>query len=212
MKKSDDMALQDEHLVVVVLRAELAQERGASRVALLRARALVSLAQAARAMGAELGALMKDERDAPLQSGGWHWSLSHTSHDDLGLVAASVSRSPVGIDAEAIRLPRAEVVASTLTEAERRLFSAPDEALVFTRAWTAKEAVLKKLGLGLMALSELRIEDVDGDSIVIERGGVHHAVESRAFAPFLVSIAGRAREGVEWPADDIADREVSREA
>ncbi|HUR27786.1 MAG TPA: 4'-phosphopantetheinyl transferase superfamily protein [Planctomycetota bacterium] len=208
----NDVELQDEHLVVVVRRSILdaANARGVERVTLLRTQALAALATAARAMGAELGTLKKDERDAPLPSGGWHWSLSHTSFGDLGLAAACVSRAPVGVDAEPIRLPRPEIVASALSAAERRLFRGSDDALAFTRAWTAKEAVLKKLGLGLTALSETRIEDVDGDSIVLERDGTRHAVESRAFQPFLVAISGRAREGVDWRGD--GEGEVAREA
>ncbi|MEO6708942.1 MAG: 4'-phosphopantetheinyl transferase superfamily protein, partial [Planctomycetota bacterium] len=118
----------------------------------------------------------------------------------------------VGVDAEAIQSPRPEIVATTLDAAERRLFGSVDEALAFTRAWTAKEAVLKKLGLGLTALSEVRIEDVDGDSIVVLRDGTRHPVESRSFAPFLVAISGRAREGVVWRSDEASSNEVSREA
>ncbi len=208
------MELQDEHLIVVVRRAILADAnaRGVERVALLRAQALAALAQAARAMGAELGTLKKDERDAPLSSGGWHWSLSHTSLGDVGLVAACVSRSPVGVDAEPIRMARTEIVESALNAAERRLFASADDALAFTRAWTAKEAVLKKLGLGLMSLSEVRIEDVDTESIVVARGETRHAVESRSFAPFLVAISGRARESVVWRTDESFGGELSREA
>jgi len=210
----EDLDLQDEHLVVVVRRAILAPAgvRGEGRVNLLRTQALAALALAARSMGAELRTLKKDARDAPLPSGGWHWSLSHTSLADIGLVAASVSRSPVGVDAEAIQSPRPEIVETTLDAAERRLFGRVDEALVFTRAWTAKEAVLKKLGLGLTALSEVRIEDVDGDSIVVVRDGTRHPVESRSFAQFLVAISGRAREGVVWRSDEVSPSEVSREA
>lgn len=205
MKPGDDIEPGDEHLVVVVRRVALDPQhmRGVERVQWLRTQALAALAQAARAQGAELGPLHKDERDAPLASNGWHWSISHTSVGERGLVAASVSRDPVGVDAEALRLPREEIVAGALSPAESGLFGNGDEAWRFTRAWTAKEAVLKKLSLGLMSLSEVHIEDVDGDSLVLERQGTRHAVESKCFGPFLVAVSGRAREGVDWLGDDV---------
>jgi 4'-phosphopantetheinyl transferase len=209
-----DVDLQDEHLVVVVRRVVLAAStlRGVERVTALRTQALAALTKAARAMRAELGALKQDERGAPLPSGGWHWSLSHTSFGDIGLVVASVSRSPVGVDVEPIRVPRPEIVASALTQAERDLFTDADDAQAFTRTWTAKEAVLKKLGLGLTALGAVRIEDVDGTSIVVRHEGTRHPVESRTYIPFMVAISGRAREGVEWRIDGDSQVEVAREA
>lgn len=202
----------DEHLIVVVRRVAIpdASARGTARVTLLRVAAMAALVEAAKAAGAVLGKLEKDARDAPLPSNGWHWSLSHTSLGNLGLVAAAVSRSPVGVDAEAVGTPRPEVAEQALSAAERRLFGSTDDAQAFTRAWTAKEAVLKKLGLGLMALSELRIEDVDGDLCVLERDGVRHAVEARAYAPFLVAIAGRARKSVDWRHTEPETREVAQ--
>ncbi len=205
------MELVDEHLIVVVRRTTIpdASARGTARVALLRATALAALAQAAQSSGAQLGKLEKDERDAPIASNGWHWTISHTSLGDAGLVAAAVSRNPVGIDAEALGTPRPEVVDQALSAAERRLFRDSGEAIAFTRTWTAKEAVLKKLGLGLMSLSELRLEDVDGDLCVLERDGVRHAVESRSFLPFIVAVAGRAREGVDWRSSEPGAREVA---
>lgn len=211
MKQRPAVEIEDELLVVVVRRVPLAgaEQQGAARVVRLRAQAMLALGEAARARGAQLGRLEKDERDAPLPSAGWHWSLSHTSLGDAGLVAACVSRSPVGVDAEALRDASADVVASALGPAERRLFGKLDEAQAFTRAWIAKEAVLKKLGLGLMALSRVRLEDVDGDACVLELDGVRHAVEMHSFAPFLVSVAGRARERVDWRGDDTVPEEAS---
>ena len=125
---------------MVVRRAILAPAgvRGEGRVNLLRTQALAALALAARSMGAELRTLKKDARDAPLPSGGWHWSLSHTSLADIGLVAASVSRSPVGVDAEAIQSPRPEIVETTLDALgqpnSEELTISPDIARVLGRA------------------------------------------------------------------------------
>ncbi len=198
----------DENLIVVVQRLTLAdaQARGSRRVAVLRMAALGALTAAAQASGAQLGRLEKDERDAPRPSNGWHWSISHTSLGDQGLVAAAVSRSPVGVDVEAIALPSQEVAERTLGPQERRLFEKGDAALTFAQAWTAKEAVLKKLGLGLMAFSKVQIVDAQGERCVVEHEATCHAVESRACEPFIVAVAGRAREGVEWRVDEAAQK------
>jgi 4'-phosphopantetheinyl transferase len=202
--------LVDKELIVVVQRLRLDQEQqhGAARVAGMRAHAMAALGAAARARGAQLGQLKKDERDAPLPSSGWHWSLSHTSQGELGLVVASVSRSPVGVDAEAVRLAGPDVVASAMNVSERALFADMESAQAFTRCWVAKEAVLKKLGLGLMALSRVRLEDVDGNACVLALDGAHHAVELHSFPPFLAGVAGRASERVEWRGDDTLGGQV----
>lgn len=201
----------DAKLVVVVRQAGIADagSRGAARVEFLRVLALQALAEAARIRGAKLGKLEKDARDAPLPSGGWHWSISHTSLGNLGLVAASVSSEPVGVDAEAIGSARPELAQEVLRPEERALFRGVDDATAFTRAWTAKEAVLKKLGFGLTALSRARLEDVAGELCVVTLDDTRHAVESRAFAPFLVAVTGRARECVDWRGSDALQREVA---
>jgi 4'-phosphopantetheinyl transferase len=204
MKLRSQPDKQDERLIVVVRRVSFPEGLADSgqRVAFLRTAALAALSEAALARGAELGTLKKDERDAPLPSNGWYWSISHTSHGEVGLVAACVSRTPVGVDAESVRTARAEVMASVLSPRERALFTTCGDVLAFTFAWVAKEAVLKKLGMGLMALSEVRIEDASGDACVVERDGVRHPVETRGYHPFLVAVSGRAREGVEWTSDE----------
>lgn len=197
------MTALDEELVVVARSTTLEPplDRGTERVAHLRAVTLAALAEAAAARGAKLGPLEKDERDAPRPSGGWHWSISHTSQGALGLAVASVSRSPVGVDAEVVGRGRPELALHVLTPAERALLATLDEAAAFARAWTAKEAVLKKLGLGLMALSELRLEDAAGDQGVLLRGDTRHAVEWLSVPPFVLAVAGQARERVDWRVD-----------
>ena len=203
MSQSSPPDLQDELLIVVVRRASLETDKnGAARVGALRAAALSALSAAARAQGAELGSLKKDERDAPMPNAGWYWSLSHTSSGTRGLAAACVSRSAVGVDAEAVRSASPEVIAAAMSAQERALFRGREDSEAFTRTWIAKEAVLKKLGLGLMALSQVRLEDVDDDACVLEHAGVRHAVEVRAFDAFLVAVAGRARERVDWRCDE----------
>lgn len=199
----------DEELLVVVREVALdgPAARGEERVQRLRVAALGALSECAALRGARLGSLAKDERDAPRASNGWHWSISHSSLASLGLVVASVSRSPVGVDAESsARRPRSGTEVA-LSPAERALLRGLDDDAVFARVWTAKEAVLKKLGLGLTALSEVRLEDATPDAAVLERGGERHPVEWRVHGPFVIAVSGRARERVDWrlPAANAGD-------
>lgn len=197
----------DEHLCVIVRRATLPVDaaQGPARVRAMRTQALAALAHAASLQSARLGALEHDALGAPRPSNGWHWSIAHTSLGELCLVAAAVSREPVGVDAEAQRLPSDDVVRCAMDDDEERALAPGTRAARFTRAWTAKEAVLKKLGLGLAALSQVRVEDADGDALVLWHGGTRHAVESISLPPFTVSVSGRARDSVRWEIDSPGD-------
>ena len=59
------------------------------------------------------------------------------------MAATTVHRAPIGIDVEAIAERRMDVVRLVLSPREEALFDG-FSWLAFTRAWTAKEAVLKE--------------------------------------------------------------------
>lgn len=125
---------------------------GRERVEVQRTAARGALADSAGASGAELGNLETDERGAPLPSNGWHWSLTH----DASWSAAVVAPGPVGIDLERISPRREQLVKRVLDDQELRLLD-EETTLAFIRAWTAKEAVLKAAGVGLLELSSCRV-------------------------------------------------------
>ncbi|HVS19283.1 MAG TPA: 4'-phosphopantetheinyl transferase superfamily protein, partial [Planctomycetota bacterium] len=153
-------------------------------------RAREVLLESARRVGAELGALEKDARDAPLPSQGWHWSIAHAG----GRVAGAVARHAVGVDLEPLREPRGGVAAHALREEERALLGPGPDG--FVRGWTAKEAVLKKLGVGLSELSRCRIVAVPSASEVeLEHDGRPHRVHQHRLADAIcaVSVDGPAR-------------------
>lgn len=79
-------------------------------------------------------------------------SVSHTP----GLAMLAVAPFPVGIDTEALRsIPVANITGQVLTPHERRTVLAepegPARTAAFLRCWTRKEAVLKAVGIGIVA-------------------------------------------------------------
>ena len=75
-----------------------------------------------------------------------HFSLSHCRE----AVACAVSSRPVGIDVESVRPLKESLVRYTMSETEQQaIFGAENPALMFTRLWTMKEAILKQTGEGL---------------------------------------------------------------
>jgi 4'-phosphopantetheinyl transferase len=191
-------------VLVVLLRLEPAELELAARerVALASERAREALASAARLSGAVLGALEKDAREAPLPSNGWHWSLAHAGP----CVAGVVCRQPVGVDLEPISERRPELVAAALSHAERELLR-PFCSAAFVRGWTAKEAVLKKLGVGLTELSRCRIVGVDAEHGTLELkhdGRGHRAHETELGGVIAaVSFDGPDRP-VRWVLGEVA--------
>lgn len=140
--------------------------KGRDKVAALRALARQALALSARYAGLRPGVLEKDANGAPLPSNGVHWSLSHKS----ACVAAVASLAPVGIDVERIK---------SVTEGLQQRIAGPMEwalapqrdLATFFRYWTAKEAVLKAAGKGLVDLSRCRIARlVDRDHTLLDYG------------------------------------------
>lgn len=77
-----------------------------------------------------------------------HYSLSHAG----GIAACMVSCRECGIDCEAVRPLRPNVMKRAFSERERRLIeeALPEQRdLLFFRLWTLKEAYVKALGIGI---------------------------------------------------------------
>ena len=98
-----------------------------------------------------------DDKGRPRVRGAFrapHLSLAHCGGKgrSLGVGVAIAGPGPVGIDVEAVKERDAGTEEVALTAAERALLDrapAGDRAALFTRLWTAKEAVGKALGTGL---------------------------------------------------------------
>jgi phosphopantetheinyl transferase len=161
--------------------------RGQTRVEVLRSAAHGALGRCAQRAGARLGVLEHDQRGAPRPQGGWFWSVSHTSDGPSGWVAAVLARAPVGIDLEYVGPRREELVARVLDARERQWVG--DGVRGFASAWTAKEAVLKKLGVGLTELSLCRIVGRSATGLTLAHSDELHAVEQVDFQATICSVS-----------------------
>lgn len=85
---------------------------------------------------------------APYIEGGPHFSISHCKRG----IAVAVSENPIGIDIEAIRTFKPELMRKTMNEDEQlRITSSAIPEVEFIRFWTQKEALLKLQGTGIIS-------------------------------------------------------------
>jgi len=141
--------------VLLEVPAATRQLRGRELVQALSRHGRRALYRSAELRGADLGTLLKSESGAPLPSNGWHWSLSHKREVAAGVVASG----PIGIDVE-IRRPCSDALCRRIAAPEEWDLAGDVSEAMFFRFWTAKEAVLKAVGIGMKALSQCRITAV----------------------------------------------------
>jgi 4'-phosphopantetheinyl transferase len=139
-----------------------------------------------------LGELLKDERGAPFPFAGIYWSLSHKPK----YVAAVISKDKVGIDIEEIK-PRPEsLFARVASDKEWELQERSWDTLF--RYWTAKEAILKVIGIGIGGLKICRIISVpDENHITLDYKGQFFLVEHLRYKNHIVSVL-KGDNQIEW--------------
>jgi 4'-phosphopantetheinyl transferase len=139
-----------------------------------------------------LGKLDQDERNAPLPFDGTYWSITHKTEYVAGVIAPS----PVGIDIEKVCSRATSLFQKTATEAEWAL---ADRSLkTFFRYWTAKEAVLKTVGIGLTALSKCRVIQIpDAQHLDIEYDARKYRIQHHYVEDYIASIVKNEFQ-VEW--------------
>ena len=142
--------------VVLKVPEEKEALKGREKVRFLSEFARAALRRSAGRLGVDLPKLEKEENGAPVPAGGIYWSLSHKSR----YVAAVAAPKPVGIDIEQIRPVKEGLDQRIAGPGEWNLFPG-DRRVAFFRCWTAKEAVLKAEGVGIVGLSDCRIVSVD---------------------------------------------------
>ena len=132
---------------------------GRDKVKALSHLARTALMKSCEKSGLRMDAFPKDEKGVPIPIGDVHWSLAHKS-DMVGGVAALL---PVGMDLETIRPVNDALLAKVADDDEWQLVSG-DRQKSFFRFWTAKEAVLKAVGKGMVGLSNCRVVEVVDDT------------------------------------------------
>lgn len=162
------------------------------RVKFLSRHARRALEMSADKSGIHLDALQQDDRNAPLPSQGNYWSITHKNE----YVGGVVCPSPTGIDIEKI-CPRGKALFRKIADdAEWAL--ADTTFTTFFRYWTAKEAVLKAVGIGLRDLSKCRICGVpDALHLNVEYDGNKWQIEHNFFKNHIASVV-KNEWMIEW--------------
>lgn len=124
-----------------------------------------------------------------------HFSLTHT----VELQVCAITEEPVGVDAERIVPEVLEALSVVMNPDEmRRVDAQPDPAAAGTRLWTAKEALIKRDGLGL-GDAQLPQYDLSDDAVAAQ-------VASRSLLSHWVSVAvstGAAAAGAARALDSL---------
>ena len=109
-------------------------------------------------------------------------SISHSHRWAIG----GVSSDNIGIDIELIEPKSRTVEEIVLCEEELEILNAAqDRNKAFTQLWSAKEAFVKALGIGLMVnFHDIRVLDLMENRVILDGG----TVESSAFGEYLISL------------------------
>ena len=169
---------------------------GKEKVTYLSRIAREALKLSAEKSRVRLGELLKDEKGAPCPVWGNYWSLSHKSK----YVAAVVSQNKVGIDIEEMK-PRTESLFAHVASDEEWELKEKSWDTLF-RYWTAKEATLKVIGIGISGLKTCRIISVpDENHISLDYKGQVFLVEQLRYKTHIVSVLKDDNQ-IEWVVPD----------
>jgi 4'-phosphopantetheinyl transferase len=151
-----------------------------------------ALKVSAEKSGVRFGKLLKDEKGVPRPVAGIYWSLSHKPK----YVAAVVSKNRIGIDIEEIK-PRVESLFARVASDEEWELKEKSWDTLF-RYWTAKEAILKVIGIGIGGLRICRITSVpDENHITLDYKGRIFLVEQLRHKNHTVSVLKDDNQ-IEW--------------
>ncbi len=166
---------------------------GRNQVRFLKKYARQAVVASAQKTGSDFLIFEKDNDGVPLPSNGAFWSLSHKPE----YVAGVISDSPVGIDVERIRPVQSSLLNRVVDDEERKLAGTISDAL-FYRFWTAKEAVLKAVGVGLKGLSQCKIHRIiDHTALVVFYPQKYWMIEHAYYDNHVVSII-KEDHAVQW--------------
>ncbi len=171
--------------IILAVPVYVKKTTGREKVAFLSRFAREALKISADLQKTDLPMLEKDKNGAPIPFNGIFWSISHKSEYVGGVVAASQT----GIDIEKIRPVSPGLFRKTAQSQEWSL--APDQSPenLFFRYWTAKEAVLKAVGTGIMDLLKCQVCQIPNAShTVLEYKGRNWQVEHIFFGDHIATV------------------------
>jgi 4'-phosphopantetheinyl transferase len=99
--------------------------------------------------------------------GGWEYPISISHRSEVGMAAVPVERSArIGADVETVEPRDPALVRQFYTDGEAQIVEAAgdDRDEIVSRIWSAKEAVLKLLGLGLRIDTRGVLVDLVGEA------------------------------------------------
>lgn len=169
------------HIVIHKVREDLQALPMPERVLFLSRAARVAAQESARLAGLALPDFPKSGQGAPLPCGEVYWSLTHKPQY-VGGVAGLAS---VGLDLEMKRPLAMKIYDRVATNKEWQLAinAGLDSRTAFFMFWTAKEALLKRTGLGLsQGLSSCVVEEVRGENEALLLSLARQYYEVRYFA------------------------------
>jgi len=171
--------------VVLILQMPPALRRGREQNAYLSRMARDAARISARHLGIDDPIFPKNEDGVPLADRGCFWSVSHKPH----AVAGIVHNDAVGIDIERIR-PVADGMFQMIGyDDEWDLLAEIERFERFFRLWTAKEATLKAVGIGLKGLSRCRLESRSTDRLHLRVDHERFSVYQERRMDHLASVA-----------------------
>ena len=165
--------------------------RGEERVRDLSLRARDAAAMSAVASGLSVPAFHKDAEDRPLPSQGVHWGVAHKPTMVVGVTA----ERRLAVDVEFIKERTEYQIAGALSDGEHRMLGGRSLEAYFL-AWVAKEAVLKKIGVGLSHLSRTAIVDAWSDGALVAYDTDVHEIGYAFFNDHVAAITAPSREVV----------------
>jgi len=183
--------------VILSVPPEKQQLKGRDKVHFLSQYARTAAEQSAEKAGICCTGFPKNEKGMPLPSLGYYWSISHKPE----YVAGVVSAQKIGIDIERIRPYSAGLEKKVADENEWSLYPLDRSELLF-HYWTAKEAVLKIVGIGLAGLSACKIQKpASQDHMVVLFQDQKYLIKHIAFDNHVAAIVTDQGTRIEWTGD-----------
>ncbi len=141
----------------------------------------------------------------PLPNQGFCWSIAH-KHD---VAAVAISTGAVGVDVERI-VPRGDDLLDAIASNDEWQLVGQRTWSAAYRIWTAKEAVLKAVGVGMAGMDKCKVVECPDDMTTrVSYCGESWLVRHRYVDDVVVAIAGRD-DAIEWHLADDRDWKQDR--